>query len=140
MFFVRNLLGGTSPHLQPVHKKNKESFLTEIAKNAMPQIMNLDSGKKRSSTFRSFGRKILESGKKYRNVNWRQFALMHNSSIIRETSFAGGEITASIDAWKEIFDMWENGDGLYFSFNLSQQQLKETSKALKVRRQYQKQV
>lgn len=107
------------------HSKQDESFVTMTAKLAIPKLMSADHGKHRSTELRTLGKHILSRGNQWPQVGWRQFALMHNSSIIGKTSFEGGAISESIIAWKVIFDTWQSArERPYFNQNLSPMQVK----------------
>ena len=73
----------------------------------------------RDQELSAFAKKVLELGKKWPSIDWRQFALMHNSSILHGSEFEGGSIKFSLSAWRQIFQQWKQREGLFFSMDLS---------------------
>ena len=100
-----------------------ESLLSKAAKTAVPKLLQVDTGKARSAGLRSLGKQILQMGRFWPKVDWRQFALMHNASIITETTFEGGFIGVNIQAWLTLLNLWKKGEGKFFSVDLSDKQV-----------------
>ena len=98
-----NVAGTPAPITPP------ESILSKVAKAGVPKLLQANTGKARSGGLRSLGKQILQMGKHWPKVDWRQFALMHSASIITETTFEGGFIGVNTKAWLTILNLWKKG-------------------------------
>ena len=112
-------------------KQQKPSLLSEASEGVIPAMLEIEKGASRELCLQETAEKILALGSSFPKVDWRQFALMHNASIIRKTNFEGGDIGRSISVWQSYFKMWQKGEGFLFSFPLSSATLAKVLKALK---------
>lgn len=108
----------------------KRGDLHRIACALMPSLSQIPDVKGRSHALRLFGLKILKEGKSWPRVNWRQFALMHNESLIRDTGWEGGDIRDSILLWRSFMGLWMQGGGCLLPIRLSTQDLKYIDEVL----------
>ncbi|NGX60689.1 MAG: hypothetical protein K940chlam9_00156 [Chlamydiae bacterium] len=74
-----------------------------------------------------FGKSLLKECRGWGAVEWRQFALMHDASIIGDTKYEGGEIGISLEAWRAIFSLWKKGKGHFLAPKIT---LKQTDLVL----------
>lgn len=104
--------------------------LHQIASAVIPALSKIQDVQGRSKELRVFGLKILAQGAKWPHVNWKQFALMHNESLIRDTSWEGGHIIDSIAFWRECIRLWIGGQGCFLPFDISKGDLQYVDEVL----------
>ncbi len=110
---------GSSPSI--LHARNREGELHRISLAAVPLIASSD--KERQLELRRLGGSVLNPGKSWPSVDWRQFALMHNETSIRDTSWESGFLSDSITAWRSLIKLAESGEELLF-MGITVQQLR----------------
>lgn len=108
----------------------QESGILKQHQKELVELQKIESHKARKQALCHLGQKILANGEKWRAVNWRQYALMHNASLIRYTDLEGGEVGISVEAWKFFFTTLSKGEGHFFSLNLNKKQYKAIFSAL----------
>lgn len=124
MFIHRLVTGPRSAlHQSSLHPKKHKSILTTASEGSVASLLDAETGRSRRVQQSLLARKILALGKEWPEVNWRQFALMHSPYIIRKTTFEGGEIGVSINAWQSIFREWRRQNKPFFDCNLTPKQM-----------------
>ncbi|NGX60690.1 MAG: hypothetical protein K940chlam9_00157 [Chlamydiae bacterium] len=117
--------------ISSVQSKKESSFLQKEGEKISAALKVMKALSSLPLTLEKGGEELLLTwGKELRKLDWHQFALMHDASIIHRTKYEGGELTATLQAWHHVFSQWREGDVGLLAKRLSKQQIEHVIKKL----------
>lgn len=130
MNILKTLFSSNSspPPSQPSQKTS--AILDTLGRQALTLLQQCVNIAGRKGILRRTAESLLSSGKDWAEVRWRQFAMMHAPSMIRETSFEGGAIDVSIARWTYLFELYKRNEANFLPCNLTSGQLNKVLEEL----------
>ncbi len=110
----------------------KISLLERIGKGTLSSLTLLPHYQERLKELEVLGKKVLELGGKFGSIDWRQFGLLNNSKLIKDTKLEGGNFFTSLQAAIQFLEDYETGSASFFALEENTDSiLKDLKAALK---------
>ncbi|MFN0065105.1 MAG: hypothetical protein ACKVOH_02575 [Chlamydiales bacterium] len=127
MEFLRSLLSSdTRPRAAMPASHGRPSAWKAIGDVAIRQLCDGGGPEEEATTEQIAVRVLQEASPQGCKIwrDWRFFAVMHNSSILDDSTFAGVNDTVCLESWDHILALMESGEGILFESTLNPSSIK----------------